>query len=300
VPKEIRLEIGGLRVGLQEPGAHETIHWPAQAYEPFLGAAGPLDLRFGVCVCSTLPDTPKGRPLYRAEDGSWSLFERLEGFLIETLEPRSGKPYNRALISPDYSCATIFTRGEEGKVWNPSKLINPVVEICLLTRLAREGALMLHAAGVDWRGDGLVFTGPSGAGKSTLSGMFVARGAMILNDERIIVTDGPAGPVVHGTPWCGSNPIMNNAKAPLREVRFIRHGRDAHRLRPLRPAEAVSLCVRQAFLPFWDEEAMAQTMSSAERLMARVDASEFSFLNEPSAVDFLLERRGDAVLEKLS
>jgi hypothetical protein len=147
---------------------------------------------------------------------------------------------------------------------------------------------MLHAAGVDWRGDGLVFTGPSGAGKSTLSGLFVDRGALILNDERIIV-DGGETPVVHGTPWCGSNPVMNNARAPLRGLYFIGHGSGGHRLNSLSRARAAALCVRQAFMPDWDAAAVEATVASAERLSSMIRPLEYAFLKEPGAVDHLLD-----------
>ena len=61
------------------------------------------------------------------------------------------------------------------------------MELCLLTQLARHGGVLLHAAGVVWEGVGLIFTGPSEAGKSTLSEFYLARGAAVLSDERIII-----------------------------------------------------------------------------------------------------------------
>ena len=66
-------------------------------------------------------------------------------------------------------------------------LFNPIVEVCLLSRLALDGGLLLHAAGIAVQDQGYVFTGASGTGKSTIAQLFADQGALILSDERVIL-----------------------------------------------------------------------------------------------------------------
>ncbi len=298
----IRLEIGGFFISL-DAGESPVVRWPPQNCGPFIESSeGEADLRFAVRLVKNLPELRRGRLLHDAREGFWKLFEIDGGLLIESLDPATMLPFNLAKVSSDFSRGEIFTSETSPGDWDPNRVINPIVEICLLTHLSRKGALMFHAAGIDWRGAGFVFTGPSGAGKSTLSGMFSELGALLLNDERVIVSDVTGSPVVHGTPWCGSNPVMHHAHAPLQGLYFIRHGAD-NAFRKLRAAEALSLCVKQAFLPYWDEPGMTAVLSSSEALFRKVEALEYSFLPHPSAVDSILARSGshaEGLLQKVS
>jgi len=49
------------------------------------------------------------------------------------------------------------------------------------------GGLLLHAAGLNWHGRGLVFPGQTGTGKSTLAAWLLTRGFRYLTDELIFV-----------------------------------------------------------------------------------------------------------------
>lgn len=287
----IDLEIGGCRLALSQAEGRRAENWPAQQFSDFVCAEGPADIRFDVTVAQTLPDLKPGKTLFDAGGGLWTLHEGTDGLVFESRDPDTKRPFNRAVLSEDFSRGTVYTTAVAvDGAWEPSRVMNPLMEVCLLSRVARQGGLMMHAAGVDWKGGGYVFSGPSGAGKTTLSDFFIAKGARILNDERIIVRDVARQPVVHGTPWSGANPVMNHASAALNGLYFIRHGKETNQLSKLSPALAVSLCVKQAFHPYWDRAAMEQTMASAEALIRRVGGIEYSFLNEPSAVDFLLDR----------
>jgi hypothetical protein len=59
--------------------------------------------------------------------------------------------------------------------------------------LAHEGQLVLHAGAVDMGGQLAVFLGDSGMGKSTLVASLYQAGAVLLNDDILVVTDEPNG-----------------------------------------------------------------------------------------------------------
>jgi hypothetical protein len=178
--------------------------------------------------------------------------------------------------------------------WEPLHIINPIVEACLLTRLARDGGLLLHAAGILTEQGGLAFTGESGAGKSTISDLYAARGACVLSDERIILRRVEGGVQVFGTPWPGTGRHARNQQGPLRGLFHVRHGKDGHVLRRMPPSAAAPVLLPQCFLPHWDRAAMDGTLAFLGAVVETVDCFELAFVKTPDVVEFLDEQRPEA------
>src|SRR5438445_7585215 len=294
---KIVLQIGRYRIRLQEREGYRCFVCPMASFDPFLVRSDePADLDFTVTVTKDLPDLPRGRLIFDSSHGLWKLYEAESGCLLESPDTRTLEPRSRALISRDFSRIEVWVREHHKRRkhrvgWEPKAIINPLVEVCLATKLAREGGLLLHAAGVLTEREGWVFTGPSGAGKSTLSDWFAARGACVLCDERIIIRKVSGELVIFGTPWMGSGHQAQNQSGPLTALYCIRQGAGAHALRRL-PARDVSLFVlRQCFLPHWDHEAMGGTFAFLDELIERIECFELAFVKNPDIVDYLEEQR---------
>ena len=77
-----------------------------------------------------------------------------------------------------------------------------------------QGGLVLHAAGLAWRGRGLLLPGVSGNGKSTLSAWLVSRGFDYLTDELVFIPEDTAQ--FHGL----TRPLnlKNTARELLKEI----------------------------------------------------------------------------------
>lgn len=101
------------------------------------------------------------------------------------------------------------------------------------------GALILHASGVDVRGEAVLFVGPSGAGKST-SANHCAGAAWFAHDRAIVF---PSASGWHASPMGGGDPVdlppSERRILPLGAVLRVRHGRGTPRLAPLPPAQAL-------------------------------------------------------------
>ena len=294
---KIVLQIGRYRIRLQEREGYRCFVWPMSSFDPFLVRSDePADLDFTVTVTKDLPDLPRGRLIFDSSHGLWKLYEAESGFLLESPDTETLQPQIRALISRDFSRSEVWVRQnealwEQGAVWEPLKVINPLVEVCLATRLGREGGLILHAAGVLTEREGWVFTGASGAGKSTLSDCFAARGACVLSDERLILRKMAGEFLLYGTPWPGTGRQAKNQAGRLTALHCIRHGEGAHALRRL-PARDVSLFVlQQGFLPHWDHEAMKGTLAFLDELIEKIGCFELAFVKNPDIVDYLEEQR---------
>ena len=290
---DLTVRIGGYTVQINEPGNHPRLAWPLRPFDSFLAPSIPApDLVCDVTVVSPLPDLATGRLIFDSDHGCWKLFESETGLLFESLDPKILQPRLRARLSPDYQTvrAWILPSLEGGQVgWSPMQLFNPLIEVCLLSRLARDGGLLVHAAGLAFNKQGYVFTGPSGTGKSTIAELFAHRGATVLSDERVILRRQGQTFALYGTPWVGSGHYAENASTPITAVYSISHGREQHRLVPLGSSQAVTRVLQQAFLPHWDRPGLETTLEFLTSLTMQIPCRNLSFLNQPDVVEFLCD-----------
>ncbi len=298
----IDLQIGGYAVRLDEPRNHQVWHSSLKRFESFLAQSTQSpDIELRINVVTKLPEIPHGSLIYDSCHGLWKLYAADSGYFLECFDTQTLKPRSHTIISGDVSQAEVWLRSQrmrrgERPAWIPAHVINPIVEVCLVTRLTREGGLLLHAAGVLTEHGAWVFTGASGAGKSTLSDMFAARDACVLSDERIIIRKVVGEFTVFGTPWSGLGQQATNAAGPLTALYCIRHGEGAHALRRM-SARAFSLFVLpQSFLPHWDRDGMDRTLAFLAELTERVHCADLAFVKNPDVVDYLAARSHDRQL----
>jgi hypothetical protein len=310
----IDLQIGGYGIQLDEPEGYACLNWPYRTFTPFvrnhvapnskkgdrrLPEMEPVhapDIAVTVRVVQRLPEIPHGPALYDACHGLWKWHAADAGYLLESPNRTTRQPEALALLSKDIASVTVWVLGQPaGKTtrmeWTPLHVINPIVEACLLTRLARGGGLLLHAAGLLTEQYGWAFTGASGAGKSTLSALYAAGGARVLSDERILLRAVDGVIRVFGTPWPGSGRHARNQQGPLTGLFCIHHGQDGHVLRRMPPGAAASFILPQCFLPHWDRAAMNGTLTFLSTLLETVDCFDLAFMNRPDIVEFITEQR---------
>lgn len=298
----IDLQIGGYSIQLDEPEGHACLNWPNKLFAPFVTEPDRTpDIAVAIRIVQRLPVIPHGPVCYDACHGLWKWHTADAGYLLESPNRTTGGPEALALLSNDIASITVWVLGQPAgdtmrMAWEPLHIMNPIVEACLLTRLAREGGLLLHAAGLLTTQGGMVFTGASGAGKSTLSALYAARGAQVLSDERIILRMVDGVIRVFGTPWPGSGRHARNEEGPLTSLFCIRHGQDDHRISPMSPGEAAAFILPQCFLPHWDRPAMDHTLGFLDSLLKAVDCFELAFMNRPDIIEFMTEQRREGAL----
>lgn len=293
----IDLQIGDYAIRLDEPEGHACLHWPFATFEPFVTTPGHTpDMAVTVQIVQHLPEVPHGPVLYDACHGLWKWHEANAGYLLESPNRSTLEPEALAFVSCDIASVVVWVlaqaaMGTTHMGWEPLHIINPIVEACLLTRLARDGGLLLHAAGIATEQGGLAFTGASGAGKSTISDFYAARGARVLSDERVILRAIGGAMQVFGTPWPGTGRHARNQQGPLTSLFCIRHGKDGHMLRRMPPCTAAPFILPQCFLPHWDRAAMDGTLAFLGAVVETVDCFELAFVKTPDVVEFLDEQR---------
>ncbi len=288
---DLTVRIGGYAVQVHEPDNHPCLTWPLRPFDGFLSSWIPSpDIRIDVTVASPLPELHPGKLLFDSAHGCWKLFESDAGPLFESLDPKTFQPRVRACISGDYRTvrAWMLPGLEDGQVgWSPMQLFNPLIEVCLLSRLSRDGGLLLHAAGLVIDKQGYAFTGASGAGKSTIAELFANQGAVVLSDERVILRRHGTTFFLHGTPWVGSGHYAENSSALIAALFCISHGQEQHSLTPLASSKAATLVLQQAFLPYWDRTGLEAMLEFLASLTMQIPCHGLSFLNRPDVVDFV-------------
>lgn len=288
----LELTIGGYVIRMEAGGAISASDWPWPAYGPFVTAArGYADILLHVTVGKTLPTRDHGPLLFDSEQGLWRLYQHLNGYYFESFDTLTLALSCCAVIASDFSTTETWlleNRHGTSRTWQPGQLFNPLIQVCLVSKLGRDGGFLLHASGVATEQGTWVFTGDSGAGKSTLAGWLRDRGGIVLNDERLLIRPQDDGLSIWGTPWAGSLGEGHNRSGKLTRLHCIRHGSGAHRLILLSSAMISRLVLRQCFFPHWDPEALAGMLRGITHLVEQVDIVELSFLNDPNVIDFLM------------
>jgi hypothetical protein len=278
--RTLRLRVGGLVLAVEAERPTAALDPPA-AIRPFLAARGG-DIRLRL-VEGPPAAAPSGERLFDS-GGVWRV-ERVRGRLVYSFRiPRRLSPvYKTVAIDAALRRGTLrFAPGPRGPRY---ALDYPLDELLFQHRLAREGAVEVHACGVVWQGRALLFCGRSGAGKSTTARLWRrhARGARLLSDDRVVLRPGRSGVRVWGTPWHGDGGFASAASAPLGALFFLKHA-PATRLVPLARPEAAARLFARSFPPPWDREGIARALDACADAAARVPAFELGFRPERGAV----------------
>ncbi len=296
VGRTVQLDVGGLAFRVE--GLDVPLHTPrSHGYAPFLSQAGPPAAGQATPVQVSVLEawTPRGRLLF--DTGSrWSAWEQgpAREIVFFEMEDDGGRwPSFLLRFRPEggevelrYLPRLLQTQGVAGALRNPFHY--PADQLLAMYRLGGRG-LMLHAAGLDTGAGAVACAGVSGTGKTTFTRLAEGRGWRPLTDERVIVRlDGPARPVLHGTPWLGEGHWAENRALPLRALVFLEQG-PAHEARALTPTEALPRLLRTVSIPWFDPQHVGEGLGACEQALRRVPAVVLAFRREPGAVDALAE-----------
>ena len=127
--------------------------------------------------------------------------------------------------------------------------------------------MLLHAAILDYNGDGYAFLGRSGTGKSTHTGLWLKylQGAKIVNGDKPILQEQNGEFIAYGTPWMGKEGLGENGKTVLKGLCFLEQAKENSVTR-LTPAEAANRIFQQILFPE-DEENATKTLELTDLLV---------------------------------
>lgn len=138
-------------------------------------------------------------------------------------------------------------------------------------KLIDSDILLYHGSAIAIDGQGYLFTAKSGTGKSTHTRLlceYLGNRAVMINDDKPLLTISENGVAIHGTPWMGKHGIGNNISVPLKAVCVVTRAEENHMIR-VNPYEIYPMLLQQVHRPV-SEEGMQKTMKLIDRLMANV------------------------------
>jgi HprK-related kinase B len=97
-------------------------------------------------------------------------------------------------------------------VSNDNQVIN-FINNRFIEHLIKDGCLLFHAAGIAWKGRGLVISGFSGTGKSTLALHIMRSGTDFVSNDRVMVKRSPQQRTMYGVakmPRVNPGTVLNN------------------------------------------------------------------------------------------
>lgn len=147
-----------------------------------------------------------------------------------------------------------------------------IENICLYRAICRQlpvlNRMLLHAAVLQYGGDGYAFLGKSGTGKSTHTGLWMKHidGVTIVNGDKPILQYKDGEFWAYGTPWNGKEGLGENTFAPLKGLCFLEQAKENEIVR-LSPSEAAVRIFGQILYPE-DEENAARTLELTDKLVS--------------------------------
>jgi hypothetical protein len=292
LPRVTRFRVAGLTLALRarRPTTAIALPPPQRAFACTSGG----DIRLELTE-EPVPDAAREDLVF--DSGSvWRVYHNAGGLLYTFRTPVLDPPiYKAVAIDADLKQGRLhYPQPRRGRL--PRHALDfPLDELLFQHRLAREGAVEVHACGLIVAGRAVLFCGRSGAGKSTTARLWRRhrRGTQILSDDRIVIRRRGGRLWAYGTPWHGDGGFASPLGRPLRAVFFLRHA-PRERIQRIGQTEAAARLFSRGFPPPWDGAALGRVLESCAAVAAGVPCFELRFRPERAAVAAVLDALGEA------
>lgn len=155
--------------------------------------------------------------------------------------------------------------------------------------LLRFDALILHAAVVEFRGQGILFCAPSGTGKSTQAALWAQHmGSRTLNGDRAGIRCERGIWKAWGLPIAGTSGIYCNESVPIKAVVLLRQG-SQNRITPVNPLNAFKRMLPECSAQRWDAGFMDRLMGVLAALSSAVSVYQLECRPDYEAVQLLCD-----------
>jgi hypothetical protein len=222
---------------------------------------------------------------------SWRLLKKKSYYIYKSVIKNKQQ---LVLVNKRFNKATVYLlpSKKEDNAWTIGDILYDFLQVLLINYFSLEkSAVFVHSIGVkDLNGKGLLFAGKSGAGKSTTARLWHKHsGAMVLNDDRIIVRKLEGKFFIYGSPWHGEFGDYLDSRiesAPLEKLFFIHHA-PKNILTRLCAKEAFQQLYPVLFPVFWDKRSLENNISFCQELVDNVKCFKFGFKDNKDIIDFV-------------
>ena len=131
---------------------------------------------------------------------------------------------------------------------------------------------LFHGSAVCVGGEAYIFTALSGTGKSTHAALWrelLGDRAVMINDDKPLISVGEDDVTVYGTPWDGKHHLSSNTSVPLKAICILERG-EQNIIERISVDEAYPMFLQQTYKPTSSIELM-NTLDILDRLMNKVN-----------------------------
>jgi hypothetical protein len=213
----------------------------------------------------------------------WSIWKLHSDLFIRTIFPLSSSEKNAVLkFSLTSGEWDLWVEGDEREI-DPFEY--PLDGLILYYLTVINGDIMIHSSGVNYLGQGYLFSGVSGKGKTTMANLWKDTGAKVIHDDRLIIRDTGSGYLMYNTPVYEHDEPLSS---PLSKIFIIEHGTE-NILVPLKEATAVSHVMANCIQHNWGQSIIAPLLGSVSTMCGTIPVFKLSFKPDRSVIDHILE-----------
>lgn len=142
----------------------------------------------------------------------------------------------------------------------------------IIKKMLEYDTVMFHGSAIAVDGEAYIFTALSGTGKSTHTRLwreYFGSRAVMINDDKPLISVTEGGLVVHGTPWNGKHCLGENISAPVKAICVLERDANNH-IEKISAKEAFPTVFQQTFRPRNQIE-FIRTMTLIERITKGTD-----------------------------
>lgn len=155
-------------------------------------------------------------------------------------------------------------------------------------------ALILHGSYIKWNDKSIIFTAPSQTGKSTQSRLWRdTEGALIVNDDRVLIRENEEQWMSFGYPLCGSSKVCLNQTSQIGIIVVLEQGPE-NSIVEMSYLEKVKALVSGTEVFRWELSEVDRAIKIAERIASEVDVIKLICRPDVDAVyalkKYILER----------
>jgi len=222
--------------------------------------------------------------LFHNNPNFWSVWKYNSDLYIRTIFPLSPDPKNAVLkFSLDEMEWDLWI--ETGRTYT-DPLEYPLDGLILYYLTVINKDIMIHASGINYSGEGYLFSGVSGKGKSTMAGIWDNQGAKVIHDDRLIIRKTGNGYIMFNTPVYDDD---GPSDSPLNRIFLIEHGHE-NRMTELKQAAAVSQVMANCIQHTWGPGIISQLSGSIAEMCNIIPTYRLLFKPERSVIDYILKQ----------
>ncbi|MFC2086755.1 hypothetical protein ACFLSA_01130 [Bacteroidota bacterium] len=227
--------------------------------------------------------------MFRAEiihsiDGKlidWFIASNQYGKLMGVKERNRDIPYVMMYFNEDVQSWDLLIN-DTADIQDPLKY--PAGILMLYYFLLFHKTILLHSSGIFYQNRGMVFSACSGTGKTTMAKLWMKKGGILINDDRLIIRR------IDGVYYMYNSPMLypvQPIKARVDFVFLLRQSNENYFFQ-VNGSEAVTRLFLSIIQHNYIKELVLKKMEIVRQLCADIPVYELGFLPDESIIDFIL------------